>query len=339
MKKEITVYELAREAEVSTATVSRVINNSPNVDFQTRKRILLLFRKYNYNPKLVKAKTIHIVFIVNKVDDPNAALSDYVSGVFEGALKFANEEPISLSTLLFNFNSLRHPTELASILLQRGFDGAVFINPKVNADYIDTLHEINYPFVTIGSFFSNPGISSLNIDNREGIRKAITHLRSKGLSNIGFVGVDNQHYDSVERLDAFRSYMVDKIDERQLLLTFQKEGDHKKAAYNYINEFCGRKDMAPADAYICLNDDVALGVLRAFIKNGYRIPEDISIIGFDNYSYTEYLNPSMTTLNNPLLDMGYLACSSVANACKGSPVTVRRLFIPELIERESCCKK
>jgi len=287
---------------------------------------------------MVKDKAINIVVIINKVDDPNAALSEYVSGVFEGALKCAIEGNVSLSTMLYDFNTLRHPTDLISILLDRGFKGAIFINPQVNADYINSLHEINYPFITIGSFFSNQEISSLNIDNREGVKLAINHLRSRGHKKIGFIGIDNQHYDSVERLDAYKSYLVDDYDEENLLMTIQHEGDHKKTTCNFISSFCKQKNAKPADAFICLNDDVAVGAIKAFINNGYRVPEDISIIGFDNYSYSEYLCPSLTTLHNPLLEIGYLACTSVLNAYMGSPSTVRRLFIPELIERESCCK-
>jgi LacI family transcriptional regulator len=335
MGKKITVYGLAKEAGVSTATISRVINNNPHVDYNTRKTILELFKLHDYRPKMAMDRSMTIAVLIDKVEDPGSALSEYVSGIFQGALNCANQNNIVLTILLHDFEKLRHPEDLIAHLLARGIHGAIFVNPKVDVNFIYSLREIEYPFITIGSFFSDFSIKSLNIDNREGIRQAIKHLKETGHRHIGYIGVDNRQYDTIERYDAFVTYMEDDFNSEFVYISNRQDGDHKKTIFNYLENKFQKGAMKFPTAYVCLNDDVAVGAMRAISNHGIKIPDDISIIGFDDYAYSRYIFPSLTTIKNPLIEIGRLACQNLIHVFEGNDKVLRKLFLPELVVRES----
>ena len=334
--KKVTVYDIAHKAGVSVATVSRVINNSSQVDYMTRKKVLEICREENYYPvERKKARFINIGVVVNKVADPSAIISDYVLDILQGALEYCQGNDATLSILTFEPTSFQHPELFVQKLLARGIQGVLFINPKVNAPYVESLSELGFPCACIGSYFSNPKISSINIDNREGIRLAIEHLHGKGAESIGYVAIQSSDYDATERLEAFTAHMGRDAD---TALIKPEGGDHKKTTFHYFDRKLPSMRTKLPQAFVCLNDNVAMGLIRALQKHGIRVPEDVSVVGYDNYDLSQYYSPSITTVENPVLGTGSLACFNIAEAIAGNRSVLRRLIIPKLIERESTAK-
>ena len=333
-EKKITVYDIARLAGVSTATVSRVINNNLKVDFSTRKKILEICRENNYTPlEKKKPKTINIGIVINKVTDPAAQLSEYISEIIQGALEFCQTGNMTLSVFALDPSSFRTSESIVQEFLSRNIQGAILINPRANAEYVETLIELNYPCVCVGSFFTNPKISSINIDNREGIRLAVEHLKSQGHSQINFVGIQSSDYDSAERMEAFSAYTSGEVIQIKSI-----DGDHKKTTCSYFDKKITEGKLNLPDAYICLNDNVAIGLIHALKKHGIQVPEQVSVVGYDNYSVSKYYTPSLSTVKNPILKTGYLACSTILDFINGNKAVLRRLIIPTFIARESSGK-
>jgi len=338
--KKITVYDIAQKAGVSVATVSRVINNNPKVDYTTRKRVLDICREQNYYPtERKKAEYVNIGVVINKVSDPSAILSDYVLGILHGALEYCQSNDATLSILTFDAEAMQHPELFVQKLLARGIQGVFFINPKVNAPWVETLCELGFPCACVGSYFSNPLISSINIDNREGIRLAIEHLRELGHRKIGYVAIQSVDYDATERHEAFVAYMGREADPDTLIMIKPDGGDHRKATSQYFDRKLPALEGRLPEAFVCLNDSVATGLIHALRKRGIQVPEDVSVVGYDDYSASMYHTPTITTIRNPVLKTGSLACSNVAEAIAGNRSVLRRLIIPKLIKRESTAKR
>lgn len=335
--KKVTIYNIADQAEVSVATVSRVINNDMKVSFDTRKKILDLCRENNYSPKARKKKqSMNIGVVINKVTDPSALLSEYVSGIIQGALEVCQTMGnTTLSIIVLDASSLNPPEIIVQELISRDLQGAIFVNPRVNAEYVEKLHDVGYPFICVGSFFTNPKISSINIDNREGIRLAVEHLKSNGHSIINFVTIQSYDYDSIERQEAFQAYVSSDHCPDNMITIKTNSGDHKKAAFTYFDKKITSGKISLPSSFICLNDNVAIGLIHALKKHGIRVPEDISVVGYDNYTISQYYTPTLSCIDNPILQIGHLACSAIVDFINGNKAVFRRLIIPNFIKRES----
>ena len=154
-KGKITIYDIAREAGVSTATVSRVINHSPSVDYETRRRVIELCAKLNYRPRIVKNKEPHVGVLIEHHVQLQMGLSDYFAGIVSGATEYAYQQKLELSVLLFESEDLRNPEDVVSFLLEKDVSGAIFVAPPVDADYIYALHRIGFPYLSIASRFQS----------------------------------------------------------------------------------------------------------------------------------------------------------------------------------------
>lgn len=341
--KKTTVYDIAALAGVSTATVSRVLNNSVKVDFNTRKRVLELCRTNNYYPSAKKrTESFNIGVVINKVHDPSAILSEYVSGIIQGALEFCQSNNITLSIFPLDVSAVTHSDQIVQELFSRDIQGAIFINPRVNAEYVESLASLDYPFISVGSFFTNPKISNINIDNREGIRLAVEHLKELGHEDIRFVTIQSADYDSMERMEAFTAYTTNGISTGNIVQMKPVGGDHKKTTFAYFDKKMSAGKYTLPDAYICLNDNVAIGVIHALAKYGVRVPEDVSVVGYDNYDISRFHTPAISSVENPIMQTGYLACSTIMESINGNKAVLRRLIIPTFIKRDSsgvCPKK
>lgn len=168
-KGKITIYDIAREAGVSTATVSRVINRSPRVDYETRRRVLELCAKSSYRPRIVKSKEPHVGVLIEHHVQLQLGLSDYFAGIVSGATEYAYQQKLELSVLLFESEDLRNPEDVVSFLLEKDVSGVIFVAPPVDAEYIYALHRIRFPYLSIASRFDSDQINSLRTDNVAGV--------------------------------------------------------------------------------------------------------------------------------------------------------------------------
>lgn len=334
----VTIYDISREAGVSTATISRVINDSPKVDFTTRQRVKALFKKHNFRPRVHKSKAPHIGIILQGASQTKGSMNDYLAGIYSGCSEYTREHQAGLSTVILNPGDLRHPKDVMELLLSKEITAAVFENPPVNAEYVYALSEIDFPYTTIGSSFDRREINTINVDNRHGIESAVRHLHQLGHRRIGFLTVDSAQHDARERLAAFDD-MIEQLgfskDENPSLVICSSDPDYFQLGYRFIIDRLAAKDTFP-QALVCLNDTLALGAMRAFIESGFRIPNDISIIGFDDYRYSRYLAPALTTVRSPIHEVGYYACEFLESRIKGNAMPAHRMFPTELIVRESC---
>ncbi|PWH17691.1 MAG: hypothetical protein DDG60_01575 [Anaerolineae bacterium] len=324
-----TLHDVARLAGVSYQTVSRVINHSPNVSSETLEKVNQAIAALNYRPNRVarslvtgKSNAIHVL-----------ALDVYhlrmLPAMHEGAHQ--NGYQLRLTGFRSSDDTLRDLAACLQEIATSRPDGLLIVLPwalTTEQDLIDLVR--NIPFVVVGNRLGY-GTNAVLIDQREGTRMAIEHLLSLGHRKFALIDGPQQYYDAQIRSETARKILA----AQQAELVASEQGNFSMpSGYEAAQRLL---DQAPAfTALFCANDEMALGAMRAIKDKGLRIPHDISVVGFDDLSFTAYCDPPMTTVRQDFYALGMHALQHLFSLLK-APNTAphQRLLYPELIVRSS----
>ncbi|MBU0678732.1 MAG: LacI family transcriptional regulator [Verrucomicrobia bacterium] len=322
-----TLVEVSRRAGVSTATVSRVINKSALVTEATRAKVMKAIRELNYHPSRAarmlarqSTETIGVVF------------PDIQGGFFAEVLHGIDLEVTD--TRYHLITAFAHGTQdesslVEGFLYERSVDGLILMNLALPEEFLKTISTRDMRVVLIDR--PAPGFPSVCIDNGTGVVSALAHLtETRGYSRIGFVQGPIGTYDAEERWSACKAFARDKgliLNDSWILNGDFSEG----AAFAAIDQLILSGGELP-EAFFCLNDHMAFGVMEACRKHGVSIPGDLAVVGFDD-GYTARLL-RLTTVHVPLHEMGRLAASE---AMKGKDEdAAHHVLQTELVIRDSC---
>lgn len=338
--KRLTIYDVAEKTGVSIATVSRVMNNAPNVNEHTRLKILKLLNRTSYKPKVVKNRIPCIGVLLEAEGMGLNLFSDYNSFILSGVSDYVFKYGLALSVFPFSSRETRQPDELMRNLQERGINGTVIIYRRAYAESLRSLHSNMFPHFSIGGG-TEITPCSVFFEEKEAVEIALDYLIGLGHRRIGFVHADYDNDSPVMRLNAFREITKAKgcADCENLIFLRKYNPSHKELGYETIMEFKERILENPPEALLCLDDNIAAGVLKAFSEINIRVPEDVSIIGFNNSEFSEYVHPPLTSISHPYYDMGYYAAEHVHCWINGGQLPCeKRVFPPELVIRKSCGK-
>ncbi|MFN8620146.1 MAG: LacI family DNA-binding transcriptional regulator [Chloroflexota bacterium] len=297
-----TMADVAREAGVSVATVSRVINGHPHVtsDVQSRVEVAMAELGYVTNPTaraLAGGRTQVIGLLTQEVQ--NAFSYAVISGVDEAV------SAIGYDFLLCTTHARREKeAEYVARLTGGMVDGLLIILPRGLPDYVGRLRAASFPFVLIDYDAEAPGCSVVNATNRQGARAAIRHLVELGHRRIGFITGRPNVGATTERLAGYRDALAEAgIAAREADIV---TGDFlEPRGHDAALELLARTD--PPTALFASSDSAAFGALRAARELGLRVPDDLSIVGFDDVPEAAMLTPPLTTVRQPLREMGRAA--------------------------------
>jgi len=297
-KHTITIYDIAREAKVSTATVSRVITHSASVSAEKRERVEMLIRKYNFRPNalakgLSKTHSRLIGMLCPDVRNP------YYAGLFMACEREAYELGY---TLILSNTFTREELEIAflekmteqrveAILICGGLIDRVVLPARYSEALRRTAQRV--PVIVAGQT-TMPGCSQICLDHADGMRQALRHLAGQGHRRIAFIYAGTDVFLTLIKRQAFLDGM------RELGLPAREE---YLPAVGHFNEVCGAEAMEkllalpkPPTAVIGINDLVAAGALRCALDKGLRVPQDCALVGFDD-SYVSNLSvPRLTSI-------------------------------------------
>jgi DNA-binding LacI/PurR family transcriptional regulator len=324
------IKDVARVAGVSHSTVSRALQNSPVVNPKTAAKIRRIARDLGYRPSavargLVTQKTRTIGVVVTTIADP------FVSEVVIGIEMAANDNGYSVFLADSNADPAREKSVVHSFA-ERRVDGIVVTSSRVGALYTPLLSEMMVPIVLINNQHPGQFVHSVMIDNLPASREATDHLISLGHRRIAYVGDRYGHQSDTERFAGYREAL------EQAALPFLPElvvhGDGKPEGGTLaMNALLYLPN--PPTAVFCYNDMTALGVLRSIQAHGLRVPADISLIGFDDLFFASYTQPQLTTVRQPMRQMGRMAMENLLKLMSGQP-SAEAIKVPaELIVRES----
>ena len=338
MAKRITIKDVAKEARVSVTIVSRVLSNYGSFSEESKSEVLKAVEKLNYKPDVIarslrtkKSKAIGVI------------VSDIVTFFFTTLVRGIEDVANQGNYSVILCNSDEDPIkerEYLSALYERGIDGLIISPSPGNDSYLKKLARGGTPLVLVDRKIKGLRVPMVMVDNESGAYEAISYLISLGHQRIGIITGLKGTSTSEERLAGYeRALKEHHLSQDPELI---KAGDYRREkAKEAAEEFLRMKN--PPTALFVSNEPMASGVLLALRENKVKIPEEMSIIGFDDPVWAPLTNPALTTVSQPSYSMGTLACQTLLKEIKGigrSKAPLEDIMLkPKLIIRESCGKK
>jgi LacI family transcriptional regulator len=334
----VTQLDVAKHAGVSFITVSRVINNKPNVNEKTKERVLKAIQELRYYPNsLGRALNMNKTNIIG-VEIPlmrgvTIHETPYYSQLLTGVEKAC--ESSGYDILVSASQKERENYNYLQNYFERKVDGLIIITPDTTDIQMKDIESQNIPCVIIGERPQNQ-ISYIDTDNKEGATKLTEYLIKMGHTKIAFLKGWSYARNAADRLEGF--YFTMQKHQLPVNPDWVYEGDFGYEVGKKIARIIHNEKEKPT-AIICANDQMAIGFLAESQIIGQKIPEDISIVGYDDITISSYTTPPLTTARQPLLDMGFTAAKVLINRIGNHDLPINKeIFQVELMERKSVKK-
>ena len=331
------IKDIAKLAQVGVSTVSRVLNNHPDVKESTRQNILEIIKETNYIPnnsaRILKQQcTKNIGILVKGVFNPFFSQMTDIMG------KIINENGYAMIVQQNDYNIYQDVSTMVGFIKEKRLQGVICLGGNFIDITDDSFKEVNVPIVltsvNIVSEIGKEYYSSIGIDNIKGAYDATSYLINKGHKKIALIlGEANDMGVSLRRLEGYEKALDSQGIEKEndLILV---GGYSSKGAYKATLEILKtRKDIT---AIFALSDIMAIGVAKAIIDSKLSIPKDVSIVGFDGMDESKYYNPSITTIKQPKKLMAKMSINLLMSLIKGETKNKHILLDTKLIERDSC---
>lgn len=329
----ITIKDIARMAEVSTATVSKVLNGKDEkISQPTRDRIFKLVEEYNYVPNriassLVTKKTKTLGLIIPNIANP------FFPEIARGAEDLANEKGYNL--ILCNTDDRLEKEEIyINMLEEKMVDGIIFTASSQRSDRLERLGKARVPVITVDREVEGLGTQGkIVVDNIQGAYEAGLYLADVGYKKIVHITGPLTSKPARDRLKGLKEGLKYKgitfEDNRVYSNEFRSEWGY--AAVNSIIE----ADIE-FDAIFCGNDLIAIGAIKALKENKMRVPEDVGVIGFDDIYMARMLDPELTTVSQPNYEMGYKSAEMLIHMIENNLKEAKTIVLEtKLIIRKS----
>ncbi|HEY1648842.1 MAG TPA: LacI family DNA-binding transcriptional regulator [Terracidiphilus sp.] len=327
------IKDIARLARVSHPTVSRALQNSPLVNAQTAAKIRKIADEAGYRASavargLVTRRTRTIGLVVTTVADP------FASEVACGVEQTANDHGYSVFLADSNADPAREK-KVVQAFAERRVDGIIVTSSRVGALYLPLLAEMMVPIILVNDQYPGAFVHSVMITNLEGMRAAAEHLVGLGHRRIAYLGDQFGYQSDAERLAGYRAALdgagIPPMPE--LVVRGDGKAEAAMAAMEKLLVLA-----QPPTAVCCYNDMSALGAMRQIRVRGLRVPEDISVAGFDDLFFASYTQPPLTTVRQPMRRMGQLAMENLFKLMSGEESVAQVKVDTELVVRESTAK-
>jgi LacI family transcriptional regulator len=296
----ITIDEIARLAGVSKTTVSRVLNNRPDVNRETRERILALIAERDYQPNafataISSQKSRNVGLIIPHEAD-YIFMNPFFVEVLRGISTAIDAHRYSLLV------SLAHAQDYLAAFKQKKVDGFIILSPgELHHGIIDALTRAGAPFVSTSRLEQEEGLPYVDVDNVAGGRLAVEHLLDLGHRRIAYVGKPSLT-SSRDRLAGYKEALGARGIEVDAELIVIAEGSSERHGYDAVQRLL-RPGATPTGMFFA-NDLLAIGALKALGERQVRVPRQVSLVGFDDVPMAEFVSPPLTTVRQPAFDKG-----------------------------------
>ena len=330
-----TIKDIAKAAGVSVTTVSRALNGYSDVNEKTRAKIMKVAKDLNYSPNTVartlvmkKSKTIGLlVSDMNREGVKDNFTFEVLCGINEASAE------LGYDLVLFSTTSSKQKEKTYTQLCrERRVDGVIIQGIKMDDPYLMEVVNSDIPCVLVDIPIESDTVGYVTTDNIEGAKKATQHLINLGHHNIALINGHNKADVSKRRLEGY----CEALKENNLPMNIEwiKDGEFKedhaeKVAYELLTSHPN------VTAIFCASDLMAFGALKAAKKLNRKVPEDLSIIGYDDITLASYSSPALTTIRQDKFMMGYQAAILLINMLEGEIQSHIKVLPTELIKRES----
>ena len=327
-----TIRDIAKACNVSTATVSYVINGKNTLLPETRERVLRKMREMDYHPSAVargltnkRMNTLGVLF--DNVGSEIAIWHPYTSGILQGIVAASAQAGYNVTL----FTELWQDAEqsLPKLRDQRT-DGLLVVAPPADTDILPGLCSAGLKVVTVSAESAAYGMPSVDVDNTVGIQIAVKHLQELGHERIAFLGGELNMFSAQVRQAAFQAALPDVPPEYLRASSYQDAQIAEAEARHLLSL------PVPPTAIVAGNDQIAIVALKAARSLGISVPEQLSMIGFDDIPDAALVHPALTTVRQPLAEIGAAATRRLLQMLSGEEVVAeRQLIAPSLAVRET----
>jgi len=329
-KRRLDIRDVAKHARVSIATVSRTINRVPTVDKQLAERVWKSIEALNYFPNtqarsLVSGRSRLFGLLVSEITNP--FFPELIQGFEEIAV--SNGYEILIGSTNYDLNRM---DSCIRRMLERNVDGVAVMTFGIEQPLLDELASRDVPMVFVDTAPPVPLVRALVVDYRKGIREGVQHLAALGHREFSFISGPLQRLSSQLRQAAFLKSLAEigAPPEQEWLI----EGDHTLEGGMAATEKLLKGRKLPT-ALMCSNDMTAIGAMRVLARAGVKVPEDISIIGFDDVHLAEFVNPPLTTVRMSRNDLARGAYEALRAICETPEASAPQMIPTTLIVRQS----
>ena len=328
-----TIYEVSKLAGVSLATVSRVMNKNAKVSDKTRKKVEAAMAELGYKPNsiaqsLASKRSSSVGVLVSELHGPFYGIM--MSGI-EKELRKAHKHVI----IAAGHSEEDYEKESIEFLISRKCDALILHVEAVSDEYLINLCKGDLPVIILNRFIPEIKDRCIGVDNEYGGYIAAKHIVDLGHRNIAYIAGPKWKRDSSDRLKGHKRALEEAGIEFDEQLIY--EGSFlSEAGRDGLQYFVSTNK--PFSAIICANDEMASGAIQEARSHNFNVPENLSIMGFDNISFTDYMYPKLCTVDNPVNEIGKMAAQWVLNSTYNAKHTIKHLYKPTLIIRDSAKK-
>ncbi len=338
-----TIRDVAKRAGVSRSTVSLVLNNSQLPKEDTRERVLQVIKEMNYVPNsnargLSSRSTYHLGIIIMQDDtsrvsydfDQRTGLSSYniSTGIIEGLVD------TDYGVITEYFSSVKHSDELPRVIRNNRVDGAFIVGTPYHERMLNKLLDMNFPFVMVGVNSFMEGIDSIMADPAEGVRLCLTYMHQMGHRKLCYInGPDIYASTFLRKAEVLRTSteLGIPIDESWILQCRFNNGKSSKEAFKKFWDAGNRPD-----GIVAANTQLVLGARSYLYEMGVTVPEEISVIGYDDSALAGYATPALTAVNIHKEQLGQQAANCLLKRLENPNKPPERIVIPaDLVIRDS----
>jgi LacI family transcriptional regulator len=330
----LTLEKIAALARVSRSTVSRVINNDPNVSPDTRTRVNQVIEEINYHPNIAARRLAggHTGFIGLVVPMGVSTLftDPFFSMIVQAVSTACNAK--NRSVMLWLAEPEYERRTIHQFLNNHIIDGAIIASMLIDDPLLMAMIEGDLPFMVIGRYPSMTEVSFVDSNNQNAACEMVAHLVSCGAKRIATISGPQNMIAGLDRLEGYKKGLFEnglQVDECLIVeADFTEQG-----AYLAMQRLLVQKP----DAVFVASDTMAMGAMRALKDAGLRIPEDVAITGFDDMPFASTCIPPLTTMRQPIHRMGIVAAQTLMERIDHAYTTHHHIILPsELVIRESC---
>ena len=329
----VSIKDVAKEAGVSIATVSRVLNDIDVVNEETKKKVLDAIKKLGYRPNIVarslktqRTKTIGILI-------PDISSQIYPE-IVRGAEDVANI--YDYNVILCNSDlDVEKEKEYLKVLKEKMVDGVLYMSSSLDDEIVDLVNELDLKTVLVESKDKEGQLPSVTIDNAKATYDATKYLLDKGAKKVAFIGIKKDTNNAwSNRYVGYENALKDaniSINEEHLYFDTLKT----KTGHEGVLHILQSKDRP--DAIVCASDEIAMGAVNALRENNISVPNDVSVIGFNNIYAASVFYPKLTTISQPVYDMGSIAMRMLIKLINQKTIEEGHYVLDhQLIVRDSC---
>lgn len=330
----VTIKDVAREAGVAISTVSNVFNNADIVSEETKQKVLDAVEKLHYIPNM-NAK-----FLKSNRKNTIGLFITSLQGDFYNVLTRAIHMQCKLNNYLLNIyvSNDNSPDEIYRMIIASGVAGAIIYHEDLTGDYVKRIATVNIPMVFIDRDSKGKNVSGVLSDDQLGAAMAVDYLITLGHKRIGYMH-GNESGDDRNRYAGYVDTMNKNglaVDEDIVLRGYYQEA----LAYSEMRTMISSGIELP-DAMFCANDEMAWGCILALQDVGIKVPEQVSVIGYDDSTISAYYGVPLTTVHSPITEMGSASANELFRLLKddGDKIGTVTKLSPKMVYRSSCGKR